>query len=196
MVFTPLIVADGETTTDATTNEISVRTTTAQPTTGFKMAPSVVFQPANTKITKDAGGAIELYIENPEVNDATLHVCVKIYVPPNLCLYGLFGGATGGTGVVTATFNIEPGRHKTVKALIRSARTGVYILDCNATYYPVGHKELASDISSSYEMTVECIPTPTPPATPMPEPKPVPVFEAMFAIAGVLGIFYLLMRQK
>ena len=195
MVFTPLIVADGETTTDATTNEISVRTTTAQPTTGFKMAPSVVFQPANTKITKDAGGAIELYIENPEVNDATLHVCVNIYVPPNLYVYGLSGGV-GGTGVVTATFDIAPGRHKRVKALIRPTRTGVYILDCTATYYPVGHEELASNISSSYEMTVESTPTPKPPVTPTPEPKPVSGFEAMFVITGVLGVFYLLMRQK
>jgi hypothetical protein len=186
MVFTSLIVADGETTTNATTNE---------PTTGFKMVPSVVFQPANTKITKDADGAIELYIENPEVNDATLHVYVNIYVPPNLYVYGLSGGV-GGTGVVTATFDIAPGRHKTVKALIRPTRTGVYILDCTATYYPVGHEELASNISSSYEMIVESTPTPKPPVTPTPEPEPVPVLEAMFVIAAVLGAFYLLMRQK
>ena len=182
---------------DVNTDANIATTVTAQLATSCSMKPQVVFQPENTKITKDVDGAIELYIGNPVVNDATLHVCVKIDVPPNLCVYSLSGGATSGAGVVTATFDIAPGKHKIVKALIRSTRTGVYILDCNTTYYPVGHEELPCYISSNCEITVECIPTPTPPpVTPTPEPPHVPVFEAMFVIAGVLGVFYLLMRKK
>lgn len=188
VVFTPLVVAGGETTTDATTDETSV-----QHTTGFRRDPSVVFQPTNTKITKNTDGAIELYISNPEVNDATLRVCAEIYVPPNLHLYGLRGGDTGGTGVVTVEFDIAPGGSRRVEAFIRSTRTGVYILDCNATYYPVGHKELASDISSSYEMTVEATPAPTVVVTPT---QHVSGFEALFGIAGIFGVFYLLMRRR
>ena len=133
-------------------------------------------------------------------------MCAEIYVPPNLYVYGLSGGATGGTSVVTATFDIAPGKQKTVKALIQPTRTGVYILDCNAIYYPVGHEGLASHISSSYEITVEGIPPP-PTVTPTPEPTHAPTpaltqnggipgFEAISVIAGVLGVFYLLMRQK
>ena len=211
VVFAPLIAADGNTTANATTNETPAQTptvthvtptTTAQPATGFISEPYVVFQPVNTKITKDEHGSVELYMANPDVNDVVLHVSATIHAPPNLCLYGSFGGVAGATGVVTAKFDITPGSHKTVKALIQPTRTGVYLLGCHATYYPVGHKELASDISSSYEMTVEGIPpppptvTPTPEPTPAPAPKPVPGFEAMFVIAGVLGVFYLLMRQK
>ena len=216
IVFTPLIAADGNTTANATTNETSVQTPTptptvtsatptmtVQPATGFRREPYVIFQPANTKITKDAHGSVELYIENPEVNDIVLHVSAKIHTPPDLFLYGSFGGATGATGVVTAKFDIAPGKHTTVKALIQPTRTGVYLLDCHATYYPVGHKELASDISSSYEMTVEGIPpvptvTPTPEHTPTSSTNDISGFGSMFAIASVLvlGVFYLLMRQK
>lgn len=213
LVFTPLITADENVTANATTNETSAQTpivtyatptATAQPATGFRREPYVVFQPANTKITTDAHGSVELYMENPEVNDVVLHVSAKIHAPPNLYLYGSFGGVAAATGVVTAKFDIPPGSHKTVKAIIQPTRTGVYLLGCYATYYPVGHKELASDISSSYEMTVEGIPppptvTPTPEPTHAPTPAPtrgIPGFEAMFVIAGVLGVFHILMRQK
>jgi len=192
MAFIPSTAADGNMNADTTT------TANAQLETGFNQEPYVVFQPANTKITTNEPGSIELYMGNPIINDATLRVCVVIYVPPNLCVYGLSGG-NGGTGVVTATFDIEPGGHKTVKALIRSTRSGVYILDCNATYYPVGHKKFARYISPSYEMTVESIPTPTPTPTVTPTPAPtngITGFYAMFIIASVLGVFYLLIRRK
>lgn len=177
---------------------------TVEPATGFRREPDVIFQPANRKITKDTHGSVELYIENPEVNDIVLHVSAKIHTPPDLYLYGSFGGATGATGVVTAKFDIAPGKHATVKALIQPTQTGVYLLDCHATYYPIGHKELASDISTSYVMTVEGIPptpTVTPPSEPSHAPTPpptsgIPGFEAMFVIASVFGVFYLLMRQK
>jgi len=161
MVFVPLIAAEGNITANETTNATPTSNVTpvqtptptvtyatpimtVEPATGFRREPDVIFQPANTKITKDAHGSVELYIENPEVNDVVLHVSAKIHVPPNLYLYGSFGGATGATGVVTAKFDIAPGKHTTVKALIQPTRTGVYLLDCHATYYPVGHKELAS----------------------------------------------------
>ena len=216
-VFTPLIAADGNTTANETTNATPTSNLTpaqtptptvtyatpiitAQPATGFREEPYVVFQPANTKITEDAHGSVELYMANPDVNDVVLHVSATIHTPPNLFLYGSFGGVPGATGVVTAKFDIAPGSHKTIKALIQPTRTGVYLLDCHATYYPVGHKNLAKDISSSYEMTVESIPT-TPTVTPTPAPtpapaSPIPGFDAMFVIASVLGVFYLLMRQK
>ena len=211
MVFVPLIAAEENITANETTNATPTPTITyatpimtAQPATGFRDEPYVVFQPANTKITKDAHGSVELYTANPDVNDVVLHVSATIHTPPNLYLHGSFGGVTGATGVVTAKFDIEPGSHKTVKAIMQPTRTGVYLLGCYATYYPVGHKELASDISSSYEMTVEGIPppptvTPTPEPTPVPTPAPasgIPGFEAMFVIASVLGVFHLLMRQK
>jgi len=170
-------------------------TATAQLATGFSGEPSVVFQPANTKIARNEQGSVKLSIGNPDINKATLHVFAEIYVPPNLCVYSLSGGVTGGgTSVVTAMFDIAPGKHKTVEVFMQPTRTGVYILDCNTTYYPVGHEELASHIPSSCEITVEV--TPTPIVTPTPEPKHVPVFEAMFVLAGVLGAFYLLMRKK
>ena len=177
---------------------------TVQPATGFRREPYVVFQPANTNITTDAHGLVDLYIENPGVNDVVLHVSTKIHVPPNLYLFGLSGGSTGATGVVTTKSDIAPGEHVTVRALIQPTRTGVYQLDYHVTYYPVGHKELANDISSSCEITVEGIP-PIPTVTPTPEPihaqTPAPTrdisgFYAMFVIASVLGAFYLLMRQK
>ena len=161
MAFIPSAAADGNMNTDLAT--------------GFSIKPYVVFQPANTKITQNEPGSVELFIGNPDTNKATLHVFAEIYMPPNLCVYRLSGGATGGTNVVTATFDIAPGKHKTVEAFIQPTRTGVYILDCNTTYYPVGHEELASYIPSSCEITVEGIPTPTPPVTPTPEPEQVTV---------------------
>lgn len=189
MAFIPSTAADGGMNADITT------TATAQLAAGSIEVPYVVFQPENTKIGKNEQGSVDLFIENPGTNKATLHVCAKISVPPNICVSGLSGGV-GGAGVVTAPFDIAPGKRETVKAFIQPTRTGVYILDCNTTYYPVGHEELADYISSRCEITVESTPTPTPIVTSTPEPKHVPVFEAMFVIAGVLGIFYLLMRQK
>ena len=203
MVFVPLIAAEENITANETTNATPTPTVTyatpimtAQPATGFREEPYVVFQPANTKITKDVHGSVELYMANPDVNDVVLHVSAMIHTPQNLYLYGSFGGVAGATGVVTAKFDIEPGSHKTVKALIQPTRTGVYPLDCYATYYPVGHKNLAYEILSSYEMTVEGIP-PLPTVMPTPAPtSAIPGFDAMFVIASVLGVFYFLMRQK
>ncbi len=189
MTFIPSAAADGGRNADITT------TATAQLAAGSIEAPYVVFQPANTKIRKNEQGSVDLFIENPGTNKATLRVCAKISMPSNICVSGLSGGV-GGTSFVTATFDIAPGKRETVKAFIQPTRTGVYILDCNTTYYPIGHEELASYISSRCEITVEGTPTPTPPVTPTPEPPHVPAFEAMFVIAGVLGMFYLLMRQK
>lgn len=191
MAFIPSTAADRGMNADITT------TATAQLAAGSIEAPYVVFQQANTKIQKDEPGSVDLFIENPDTNKVTLHVCAKISVPPNLCIYGLSGCDTGVAGVVTATFDIAPGKRKTVEAFMQPTRTGVYILDCNTTYYPVGHEELARYIQSSCELTVECTPTPTPIVTPTPRPpNTVSVFEAMFVIAGLLGIFYLLRRRK
>ena len=50
----------------------------------FRVGPTVVLRPVNDVITKDEDGLVELYVDNPSLNDVTLNVDARISVPSGI----------------------------------------------------------------------------------------------------------------
>jgi len=156
----------------------------------FRVAPTVVLRPVVDVIERGQDGIVELYINNPSLNDVALHMEMHVTVPAGIHVYSESAWI----------FEVPPGIERTFLIHIKAdktARIGECTLHFSGLYYPGNNKDLYNPISLTYPVTVkeasEEIPTPTPTS---PTPKPwIPGFEAAFAIAGLLAITYLLRRK-
>ncbi|MGB9929372.1 MAG: hypothetical protein ACPK85_13380, partial [Methanosarcina sp.] len=61
----------------------------------FRVGPTVVLRPVNDVITENQDGLVELYIDNPSLNDVTLNVDARISVPSGIHVYGQGFAQTG-----------------------------------------------------------------------------------------------------
>ena len=60
------------------TNQTEPATKTPVAEQKFRVGPTVVLRPVNDVITKDEDGLVELYIDNPSLNDITLNVDARV----------------------------------------------------------------------------------------------------------------------
>jgi PGF-CTERM protein len=115
----------------------------------------------------------------------------------------------GAAGTVYGIFDLPPGTVRTIAVLIKadeSARRGQHTLQFSGLYYPGDNKDLYNQISLTYPITVKEAskkPESAEPSNPKdvsksaatPAPTP-PGFEAIFAIAALLAVAYLVGRKK
>lgn len=57
-------------------------------------------RPVKDDIGKSEDGLIELYIDNPSVNDVVMNIDVRISVPSGISIYGQGFGDAGSAGVL------------------------------------------------------------------------------------------------
>ncbi|MBU3966017.1 MAG: hypothetical protein KKG76_01385 [Euryarchaeota archaeon] len=196
-----------ETTTAPTVTATAVATTaTAAVTPGkFRVGPSVTLRPVVEVIETNQDGIVELFMNNPSLNDVTLNVDARVSVPSGIHVYGQSFGQGAGAGVVAGTFSVPPGTSRTIILTIKadkSARIGSHSLMFTGLYWPGDDKDSFQPISLTYSVTVK-EPSKNPdsaePSTPVKgEEKTksqIPGFSALLAIFGVLTIARLLSRK-
>ena len=167
----------------------------------FRVGPTVRLRPVVDVIEKKQDGIVELYIDNPSLNDVVLHMEAHIMVPSGIHIYSEeYAWATAAGVAYAPLFEIPPGTVRTISLHVKAdenARIGSHTLHFSGLYYPGNNKDLYNPISLTYPITVkehsEEIPTPVPSETPAPI---IPGFEAVFVVAGLLAVAYLVREKK
>ena len=128
---------------------------TAEPTEAkFRVGPTVTLRPVNDVIDKSQDGLIELYMNNPSVNDVTLTADVQISVPSGIHVYGEGFGYGGAAGTVAGKFEVPPGTVRTIHINIKSEKTGDFMVHFTGLYWPGDDKDAFQQISLTHPLTV------------------------------------------
>jgi len=168
MVSIPSAIAEGNQTnqTNATvTPTVTVTaiptptiTTTVSPTAAgegkFRVGPTVKLRPVNDVINKSSDGLIELYMDNPSLNDVTLNVDARISVPSGIHVYGQGFGEAGAAGTVYGTFDVPPGKARTIYITIKAEKTGDFYAQFSGLYWPDNNKDAYNPISLTHPFKV------------------------------------------
>ncbi len=182
-----------------------VATTTAAPTTTatgkFRVGPSVTLRPVTDVIEANQDGIVELFMNNPSLNEVTLNVDAQISVPSGIHVYGQSFGQAAGAGVVSGTFSVPPGTARTIAVVIKadnSARLGSHTLQFTGLYWPDDNKDAFQPLSLTYSVTVNAAsknPTSSEPSNPNAVPTgaetpkvQIPGFSVVMAVIGIFGV--------
>ena len=138
---------------------------TAEPK--FRIGPKVTLRPVeDTLYVYDDGtssdGLVELFMNNPTLNDVSLTVDAYVDVPSNIHIISDDFVLAGGAGSSYATFSIPPGSSRIIKVRIKAAKEGRYTLDFTGLYYPGDNKDRYQPISLTYPIVVIQKPGQTP----------------------------------
>ena len=159
----PIVTADNITNTTptptVTVNQTPTITTTVTPvvtTPGkFRVGPTVKIRPLNDVINKTSDGLIEIYMDNPSLNDVTLNVDARISVPSGIHVYGQGFGEAGAAGTVYGTFSVPPGSARTIYINIKAEKTGEFFAQFSGLYWPGDDKDAYQPISLTHPFKVE-----------------------------------------
>lgn len=132
------IVSESESTTETQTeNEEQV----------FRVGPTVRLRPLNSEIDQSADGIVELFMNNPSLNDVSLEVDMTVSVPSGIYVYGEEGGMSGGAGTVTGHFSVPPGSSRTITMHVKGEETGTFPVHFSGMYWPGDDKDKWNPIS-------------------------------------------------
>lgn len=168
----------------------------------FRVGPSITLRPVTDVIGANQDGIVELFMNNPSLNDVTLNVDARVSVPSGIHVYGESFGQAGGAGVVAGTFNVPQGTSRIITVVIKadkSARIGSHTIQFSGLYYPGDNKDAYNPLSLTYSVTVK-EPSNKPEEPPKEaqaaaNPPTTPGFGVVMAIFGVFAIARLLSRK-
>lgn len=170
----------------------------------FRVGPTVVLRPVNDVITENEDGLVELYIDNPSLNDVTLNVDARISVPSGIYVYGQGFAQAGAAGTVYGIFSIPPGSARTIYIDIKGDKIGTSTVHFSGLYWPGDNKDAYNPISLTHPFVVN-------EASKNPEEAPsndtkggikaegegsfsAPGFGSLIAVIGLLGVY--IIRRK
>ncbi len=143
-------------TTTPTIEPTATKTATPAPTEAkFRVGPTVTLRPVNDVINKSQDGLVELYMNNPSLNDVTLTADVQISVPSGIHVYGAGFASGGAAGTVAGTFTVPPGTVRTIHINIKSEKTGTFTVHFTGLYWPGDDKDAFQQISLTHPLTVK-----------------------------------------
>lgn len=117
--------------------------------------PTVVLRPVNDVITKNEDGLVELYIDNPSLNDVTLNVDARINVPSGIHVYGKDFAQTGASDTAYGTFSVPPGSTQTISIGLKGDKVGTFTVHFSGLYWSGDDKDNYNPISLSHPFVVE-----------------------------------------
>jgi len=133
----------------------ATETATPVPTEAkFRVGPTVTLRPVNDVINKSQDGLVELYMNNPSLNDVTLTADVQVSVPSGIHVYGAGFASGGAAGTVAGTFTVPPGTVRTININIKSEKTGTFTVHFTGLYWPGDDKDAFQQISLTHPLTV------------------------------------------
>ena len=143
-------------TTTPTIEPTATKTATPVPTEAkFRIGPTVTLRPVNDVINKSQDGLVELYMNNPSLNDVTLTADVQVSVPSGIHVYGAGFASGGAAGTVAGTFTVPPGTVRTIQINIKSENTGTFTVHFTGLYWPGDDKDAFQQISLTHPLTVK-----------------------------------------
>ena len=196
--------AQNEVATPAPTVEATPEPTpTPTATPMFRIAPTVILRPVNDVISKSQSGLIELYMNNPSLNDVTLTADVQISVPSGLSVNGDGLGYGGAAGTVAGKFTVPPGTVRTINIYIKGERAGVFTIHFTGLYWAGDDKDGFQQVSLTHRLTVtdpdtiEREPLPIETNTPSPDTVPINNTESnsipiTYIVIGLAGLVVML----
>jgi hypothetical protein len=107
----------------------------------FRVGPTVRLRPLNSEINKSADGIIEVFMNNPNLNDVTLEVDMSVDVPSDIYIYAEDGGMSGGAGTVNGHFTVPPGSSRTITLHIKGEKVGTFPVHFSGMYWPGDNKD-------------------------------------------------------
>lgn len=162
----------------------------------FRVGPTVRIRPVNDVITKSEDGLVEIYFDNPTLNDVTLNADVHISVPSGVHVSGEGFGLGSAAGTLYGTFSVPPGTVRTVNIRIKAEKTGNFFADFQGMYWPGNDKDHYNPISLTHPFKVIDQP-PTPVPTPVPtQPPRVPATSALTTLIIILVVFSLIVARR
>ncbi len=117
--------------------------------------PTVILRPVNDVITKNEDGLVELYIDNPSLNDVTLNVDARINVPSGIHVYGKDFAQTGASDTAYGTFSVPPGSTQTISIGLKGEKIGTFTVHFSGLYWSGDDKDNYNPISLSHPFVVE-----------------------------------------
>nr|QNO49557.1 hypothetical protein HIGBABBE_00030 [Methanosarcinales archaeon ANME-2c ERB4] len=145
-----------EPTVAPTTEPTVTETATPVPTEAkFRVGPTVTLRPVNDVIDKSQDGLVELYMNNPTLNDVTLTADVQIAVPSGIHVYGEGFGYGAAAGTVAGTFTVPPGTVRTIHINIKADKVGDFTVHFTGLYWPDDDKDAFQQISLTHPLTVK-----------------------------------------
>ncbi|MEA3281089.1 MAG: hypothetical protein U9Q68_00775 [Euryarchaeota archaeon] len=138
-----------------TTEPNATETATPVPTEAkFRVGPTVTLRPVNDVIDKSQDGLVELYMNNPSLNDVTLTADVQIAVPSGIHVYGEGFGYGGAAGTVAGKFTVPPGTVRTIHINIKADKVGDFTVHFTGLYWPGDDKDAFQQISLTHPLKV------------------------------------------
>lgn len=137
------------------TNQTEPATKTPVAEQKFRVGPTVVLRPVNDVITKDEDGLVELYIDNPSLNDITLNVDARVSVPSGIHVYGQDFAQSGAAGTAYGTFSVPPGSARTISIDLKGDKVGTYTVHFSGLYWPGDNKDNFNPLSLSHPFEVK-----------------------------------------
>jgi hypothetical protein len=121
----------------------------------FRIGPTVSLRPLNSEINKSQDGIVELFLNNPSLNDCPLEVDMVISVPSDIYINAQDGGMSGGAGTVTGHFSVSPGSSRTITLHIKGEKVGTFPVHFGGNYWPGTNKDQWNPINldNSFEVT-------------------------------------------
>ena len=219
MAAMPAIAQENNTTTNGNeTNVTATPTPTAEPTVTetatpvpteakFRVGPTVTLRPVNDVIDKSQDGLVELYMNNPSLNDVTLTADVQISVPSGIHVYGEGFGYGGAAGTVAGKFTVPPGTVRTIHINIKADKVGDFTVHFTGLYWPDDDKDAFQQISLTHPLKVN-EPSPNPMdskptggsgetgETSTDEPNGLPLPSGLLSVIAIVFAFGALMIRK
>ncbi len=174
----------------------------------FRVGPTVKIRPLNDQINKSADGIIELYFDNPSLNDVPLTVDVRIIVPSGINVYGQGFGESQAAGILYSKFQVPPGTVRTAFVNIKAEKTGDFYAQFSGLYYPGENKDDYQPISLTYPFNVYES-SPDPKSAALTNPGQIPgktggsdmlnqILPGIIiaAMAGLIGLGYKIVEMK
>lgn len=113
----------------------------------FRVGPTVSLRPLDSEINKSQDGIVELFLNNPSLNDVTLECDLAVNVPSDIYIYSQEGGMAGGAGTVTGHFSAPPGSSRTITLHIQGKKVGAFSVHFSGNYWPGTNKDAWNPIN-------------------------------------------------
>ena len=150
--YTPIVTTPVVTYTPIVTTPVMTRDRTV------RIGPTVNLRPVKDDIIISEDGLIELYIDNPVINEEIMHADVKISVPSGISMNGQGFGNAESAGILHGVFDIYPGQAITIQMTIKAEKTGEFLTKFSGLYWLGDNKNNYQPISLIHTIKVREIP--------------------------------------
>lgn len=97
-------------------------------------------------IDKESPGSIAGEVVTDGTNECPVKIQLTLNIPNNMYIQGTSDVMSGGSGVVTATFVVQPGDAQSIRAEVYGTEVGEHTVKADITYWPVDHKDMAKEM--------------------------------------------------